>query len=131
MNSVCLIGRLTADPNVRAGEKHGSASFRLAVSRSGSDTPDFIDVVTFDALAGVCGDYLAKGRQVSVTGRLRHNEWTTAEGEKRSRVQVVADTVDFIDRPKGDLKENGTTADEADANDAPPVRRYRRPAGSR
>ncbi len=51
MNTVSLIGRLTADPVTRAGSEHESASFRLAVQRPGSDTADFVDVVTFDALA--------------------------------------------------------------------------------
>ncbi len=48
MNSVALIGRLTADPQSHAGEKHESATFRLAVPRTGTDGADFIDVVTFD-----------------------------------------------------------------------------------
>lgn len=51
MNSVRLIGRLTANPVSHAGEKHESATFRLAVPRPGSDTADFIDIVTFDGLA--------------------------------------------------------------------------------
>jgi single stranded DNA-binding protein (ssb) len=101
VNSVSLIGRLTADPDVRVGEKHESASFRLAVPRRGNgDKADFIDIVTFDDLAKVCGEYLAKGRQVAITGRLRLNEWTTDAGERRSKLQVVADDVAFLDRPK-------------------------------
>ena len=80
MNSVALIGRLTADPQTHAGEKHESATFRLAVPRPGSDTADFVDVVTFDKLAATCGEYLAKGREVAVVGRLRQNTWTTADG---------------------------------------------------
>ncbi len=51
MNSVILIGRLTADPTCHAGEKHESATFRLAVPRKGSDGADFVDIVTFDKLA--------------------------------------------------------------------------------
>ena len=45
MNSVVLIGRLTADPTTHAGEKHESATFRLPVPRPGSDTADFVDIV--------------------------------------------------------------------------------------
>ena len=68
MNTVSLIGRLTADPNIRAGEKHESASFRLAVPRRrcDKDAADFIDIVTFDTLAATCGEYLTKGRLVAV-----------------------------------------------------------------
>ena len=70
MNTVALIGRLTADPDIRPGEKHESASFRLAVPRRSSDkdAADFVDIVTFDALAATCGEYLTKGRQVAVVG---------------------------------------------------------------
>ena len=129
MNSVILIGRLTADPQTHAGTRHESATFRLAVPRPGSDTADFVDIVCFDKLAGVCGEHLSKGRQVAVVGKLRLNEWTTAEGERRSRIQVVADAVDFLDRPK--------TAPAAEADDEPAempadkpaVGAYRRKAG--
>ncbi len=71
MNSVVLIGRLTANPTCHAGEKHESASFRLAVPRPVGDGADFIDIVTFDKLAAVCSEYLTKGREVAVVGELR------------------------------------------------------------
>src|SRR5256885_17143606 len=101
MNTVCLIGRLTADPEYRAGEKHESATFRLAVPRPGnSDAADFVDIVTFDSLAGVCGEYLAKGRQVAVAGRLRLNEGPNTAGEKRSKLQDVPDDAPFLRNPK-------------------------------
>ncbi|MDQ1515667.1 MAG: single-strand DNA-binding protein [Actinomycetota bacterium] len=99
MNSVILIGRLTADPATHAGEKHESATFRLAVPRKATDGADFVDIVTFDKLAANCGEYLTKGREVSVVGRLHLNEWTSRDGEKRSRLQVIAD-VEFLDSPK-------------------------------
>jgi len=99
MNTVSLIGRLTADPETRAGAEHESASFRLAVSRPGSETADFFDVVTFDALAKTVADHLVKGRLVAVIGRLRQS-WVTGDGEKRSKVGVVADGVIFLDAPK-------------------------------
>ncbi|MDQ1499508.1 MAG: single-strand DNA-binding protein [Actinomycetota bacterium] len=99
MNSVCLIGRLTADPTSHAGESHESATFRLAVPRPTSDSADFVDIVTFNKLAATCGEYLTKGRQVAIVGKLRLNEWTSREGERRSRLQVVADAVQFLDKP--------------------------------
>jgi single-stranded DNA-binding protein len=80
VNSVALIGRLTADPDYRAGEKHESATLRLAVPRPGnSDAADFIDIVTFDKLTGTCAEWLTKGREVAVVGKLRLNEWTSRE----------------------------------------------------
>ena len=121
MNSVALIGRLTADPQTHAGEKHESATFRLAVPRPGSDTADFVDVVTFDKLAATCGEYLAKGREVAVVGRLRQNTWTTADGENRSKIQIVADAVQFLGKPPAKAEPE---ADEP--ADKPALGAYRR-----
>jgi single-strand DNA-binding protein len=132
VNSVALIGRLTANPTTHAGEKHESATLRLAVPRPGSDGADFVDIVCFDKLAATCAAWLTKGREVAVVGKLRLNEWTSREGERRSRVQVVADAVDFVDKPKA----GKPSADPADGPaepadkpaDRPAVGSYRRKA---
>ena len=58
-------------------------------------------MVTFDKLASVCADWLTKGREVSVVGKLRLCEWTSRDGERRSKIQVVADAVQFLGLPKG------------------------------
>ena len=130
MNSVALIGRLTADPTTHAGAEHESATFRLAVPRPGSDSADFVDIVTFDKLAATCGEYLTKGRQVAVVGRLHLNEWTSREGQRRSRLQVVADAVQFLDPPKKAGDPDGGVAEPADKPaDRPAVGAYRRKAG--
>ena len=104
MNQISLIGRLTADPETRAGEKHEAATFRLAIPRrnrrDGEDPGAvFIDVVSFDGLAKTVADHLTKGRQVAVTGRLEQAEWTSGDGEYRSKHQIIADEVAFLDRP--------------------------------
>ena len=121
MNSVVLIGRLTADPTTHAGEKHESATFRLAVPRPGSDGAEFIDIVTFDKLAATCAEWLTKGREVAVVGKLRLSEWTGRDGERRSKVQVVADAVDFLGAP---TKGKSAEADDGQA-DKPAVGAYR------
>jgi single-strand DNA-binding protein len=105
MNQVSLIGRLATDPESRAGQQHEAASFRLAVPRRHrSDGTDagavFVEVVTFDGLAKTVAEYLTKGRQVAVNGRLEQNEWTAEDGSKRSRIQIIADEVSFLDAPK-------------------------------
>jgi len=55
--------------------------------------------VTWNNLASTVIRYLTKGRQVAVTGRLSHDEWTTSDGERRSRLYVTARSIDFLDRP--------------------------------
>ena len=129
MNSVALIGRLTADPATHAGETHESATFRLAVPRPGIDGADFVDIVTFDKLAATCGEWLSKGREVAVVGRLHLNEWTSREGERRSRLQVVADAVQFLDRPTKTGDPDGAVAEAAEKPaDRPAVGAHRRKA---
>jgi single-strand DNA-binding protein len=128
MNSVALIGRLTADPQSHAGEKHESATFRLAVPRTGSDGADFVDIVTFDKLAATCAEYLSKGREVAVVGRLHLNEWTGRDGERRSKLQVVADAVQFLGAPKKAGGPDGgvTETDDDKPADRPALGAYRR-----
>ena len=120
MNSVALIGRLTADPQTYAGEQHESATFRLAVPRKASNGADFIDIVTFDKLAATCGEWLSKGREVAVVGRLHLNEWTDKNGERRSKIQVVADAVQFLGAP--------SKPNVADAGDEPQAKPVNKPA---
>jgi len=102
MNSITLTGRLTADPEVRDTEAGTAISqFRLAVqrrrSRDGEDRGAvYIDVVCFGGLAGSVAEYLTKGRQVAVDGRLELDEWETDAGDKRQRHKVIADEVEFL-----------------------------------
>jgi single-strand DNA-binding protein len=76
---------------------------------------------TFDKLAATCGEYLAKGGQVAVVGRLHLNEWTSGDGERRSRLQVAADTVQFLDKPKKTADPDGAVAESADKPDDRPA----------
>jgi single-strand DNA-binding protein len=85
MNSVILLGRLTANPTSHAGEKHQSCTCRLAVPLSGTDSTDLIDIVTLDKLAATCADWLSEGREVAVVGKLRRCTVTERSGSKRRR----------------------------------------------
>jgi single-strand DNA-binding protein len=127
VNSVALIGRLTADPTTHAGEKHESASFRLAIPRPVSDSADFVDIVTFDKLAATCAEWLSKGREVAVVGKLRFSEWTGRDGERRSKIQVVADAVQFLGSPKKAGDPDGAVASDGDEPaDRPAIGKYRK-----
>jgi single-strand DNA-binding protein len=107
MNSVNLIGRLTADPELqdRSGTQVGR--LRLAVQRQrgkdGEDRgADFIDVTVFNNQAEVCSQYLTKGRKVAVEGRLQHSEWQAEDGSRRQKIEVVARSVEFLERKPND-----------------------------
>jgi single-strand DNA-binding protein len=97
MNTVALIGNLATDVEMRElGPDKRVASFTIAVDRPGDGKADFIKVTVWDRQAETCSQYLAKGRRVGVGGRLRHRSWEDSEGKRRSAVEVVAQTVDFL-----------------------------------
>jgi single-strand DNA-binding protein len=100
MNLVMLIGNLATDVELREfGEEKRLATFRLAVDRGGKDDEaDFFRISVWDRQAQTCADHLAKGRKVAVEGRLRTSSWED-NGEKRSRVEVVARRVRFLPSP--------------------------------
>ena len=100
MNLVILIGNLATDVELREfGDEKRLATFRLAVDRGGKDDEaDFFRVSVWDRQAQTCAEYLAKGRMVAVEGRLRTSSWED-NGEKRSRVEVVARRVRFLSSP--------------------------------
>jgi single-strand DNA-binding protein len=101
MNSINLIGRLTRDPEKRDVSADMSVvKLRLAIPRPKKNGEDrgavFIDVTAFGKQADLCAEYLEKGRQVAVSGRLEYSEYKDANGNQRSRHEVIADGVDFL-----------------------------------
>ncbi len=98
MNTVTMIGRLTRDPEaVTTDGGTEICNLRIAVDRrKRDDGAVFVDVKAFQGLAHSCSEYLEKGRQVAVTGRLELDEWTTEDDQKRSRLYVIANSVEFL-----------------------------------
>jgi len=99
LNTVSLIGRLAADPTVRQTQAGVVVSFRLAVQRPTKDkTADFFNVTAFGKTAEYIQNYVTKGRLVVVNGRLEVNAYTNKEGVNVQAVQVVANTVNALER---------------------------------
>ena len=106
VNKVILIGNLGKDPEVRYTQGgQAVANLRIATSRSWTDKQsgqrkeetEWHDVEVWGKQAEQCGEYLAKGRQVYVEGRLKTDKWQDKQtGQERSRVKVVADSVRFL-----------------------------------
>lgn len=97
MNNVSIIGRLGQDPELRTPAPDKTVtSFSLAIDTHRKDEPTWITVEVWNKLGEVVAEHKSKGDQVAVTGRLTSSQWTTDDGEKRSRVVVTADTVDFL-----------------------------------
>jgi single-strand DNA-binding protein len=108
INRVQLGGRLTRDPDKRyAGDGTPVTTFTLAFHRhwrgkdgARAEQTGFVPVVAAQRLAEVCAAHLRKGSAVVVEGRMQTREWTAPGGEKRSRLEVRADMVHFLDWPE-------------------------------
>lgn len=110
INQVILMGRLTRDPETRTTPSGKTiASFSLAVDRGGQDdATDFFEITAWEKLGELVSQYLSKGRRCLVQGRLRQDSWDDKEtGKKRSKVEVVATDVTFLDGPSGDNSGGG------------------------
>jgi len=134
-NKVILMGNLTRDPEIRqAGTGVKVADLGLAVTETWRDkngqtkeTTCFVDVVVWDKLAELCGQYLHKGRPVLVEGRLQMDEWKNQQGEKRTKMRVRADTIKFLGTPQQKPVASGPAPQPADA---PPAGAVAEDAGS-
>jgi len=113
-NKVILIGNLTKNPELRY-TPNGTpvTSFGLAVNRrfrQGEELKEevcFVDIVVFGKQAEHCGQYLSKGNGVVIDGRLQQRRWETEDGQKRSKHEVVAQTVTFLPKRQDAGMESG------------------------
>lgn len=122
INQVILMGRLTRDPETRTTPSGKSVtSFSIAVDRLGSDDQaDFFDVTAWEKTGELVQQYLSKGRRVLVQGRLRQDSWDDKEtGKKRSRVEVTATDVTFLDGPSGDNNGGGSAPAQSSGSSKP------------
>jgi single-strand DNA-binding protein len=128
LNKVFLMGRLTFDPELRYATSGSAVSeLRLAVNRSwtGRDGERkeeslFIDVTVWDRQAENCCQYLKKGRSVHIEGSLKMDTWDDkATGEKRSKIKVLAERVQFLDQRDPGSAGPGSGPDQ-DYSAAPP-----------
>jgi single-strand DNA-binding protein len=103
VNAVTLIGNLATDVEVRdLGDDKKVANFLLAVNRPGKDEADFIRISTWNRQAEVCARFLGRGKRVAVDGRLRSHSWEDDDGKRRTAVEVVASSVEFLSPPSQD-----------------------------
>lgn len=118
VNKVILVGRLGADPEMKFTAT-GTGVCRLSVATSESwtdkdgqkkDRTEWHRVIAWAKLAQICGEYLKKGRQVYVEGRLQTRSWEDKTGNKRYSTEIVANTVQFL----GSGDKQGTTSSKDD-----------------
>ena len=129
LNKVMMIGRLTKDPELRYTPGGAAvAEFRLATNHTYKTRDNekreevcFVDISIFGRTAEVAKQYLTKGREVFIEGRLKFDTWENNEGQKRSKHTVLADRLQFL----GGRGEGGQAASATAGGssfDAPPPR---------
>jgi len=126
LNQVTLMGNLTRDPELRQTPTgQNVTSFSLALNRSYKDASgewqeatDYIDIVCWGPLAERVAQYLSKGRRCLVQGRLQSRSWEQ-DGQKRNKVEVLANDVTFLDSRGSDNDSNtGSANDSASDSEA-------------
>jgi single-strand DNA-binding protein len=105
INRVTIVGRLTRDPELRQ-LPGGTSVLQMGVAVNGrqrdeagnwTDKPNFFDVKVFGNQADMLANHLSKGRRIGVDGRLDWSSWEAQDGGKRSKVEIVAQSVQFLD----------------------------------
>jgi single-strand DNA-binding protein len=109
INAVIFAGNLTRDPETRQAGAANVCSFTLANNRKVKDQDEttFLDVECWGKTAELAQQYLHKGEAAVVEGRLKQENWTDKDGNKRSRVKIVAEKVHFVG---GGKREGGESA---------------------
>lgn len=125
MNKVCLMGRLTKDPDIRGEGNSLCAKYTLAVDRryqkDGEQQTDFIPCVVFSKGAEFAEKYLKKGTKVVVTGRIQTGSYTNKEGAKVYTTDVIVEDQEFAEsKSSGSQQENETVSKDDDFMDITP-----------
>ena len=127
-NKVLLIGNLTRDPELRyTSGGTAVASFGLAVNRKfkqGEEWKDevcFVDITVWAKQGENCAEYLNKGSLAFIEGRLNYQTWEAEGGQKRSKLEVVANNVQFLTK-QGDKKDMGSGSSSVSDDDDVPSR---------
>lgn len=114
MNRVCLIGRLTGNPELKANSNGKSyCKFTLAVDRyNGKEkTADFINCVTWNKLADNLSTFMKKGSRIAVIGNIKTSKYEDKNGNKRYLTEVYCDSIEYLE-----TKENIKTESEETTN---------------
>jgi len=140
LNRCEFIGRLGKDPEVRyTADSNAICNFSIAVGykTATKETTEWVRITTFGKLAGICADYLKKGSQVFIAGRMTTRKWQNKDGVDQYTTEVVADQMQMLGgraaedappaapvKPKPDggyraMKEGTFVPMESDFNDPP------------
>lgn len=131
VNKVILLGNLGADPEMRyTPGGMAVANFRLATSETRTNKEgqketktEWHRVVTFGKLAEICGEYLSKGKQVYIEGKIQTRTWDDKDGNKRYTTEIVANSMQMLGGPRdssgGAPEPSGAEMPPSDIEDVP------------
>ena len=124
MNKVFLTGRLTRDPELRSlASGKAVTQFSLATNEypGGKERTEYHNVVTWDRLAEICGQFLGKGQQVAIEGRIQTRSWDDEKSVRHWKTEIVASNVEMLSgRKKKDYEaQSAAEALEASATAGP------------
>ncbi|MFC1731462.1 single-stranded DNA-binding protein [candidate division KSB1 bacterium] len=126
INKVILIGRLGQDPELKY-LPNGDAvcNFSIATSESWKDRDgqaqertEWHNIATFRRLAEICGEYLKKGKQVYIEGKLRTRSWEDQNGQKRYVTEIIANEMKMLGRRDEDIGSESSTPQQNQKNEA-------------
>lgn len=115
VNKVILIGNLGADPEIRyTGSGTAVANFRVATTERWTtpggekeERTEWHRIVAFGKLGEICGEYLSKGKQVYLEGRLQTRTWEDREGAQRTTTEIIATAMQMLGPGKGGASQSG------------------------
>lgn len=125
LNCLNLVGRLTRDPEIKAiGDNNMVAKFTVAVDRNykdkdGNKATDFIPCEAFGKTAEFAGNYLSKGRLISVSGEMRVDQYQNEEGENRTFTKCHVNSLNVLDSAKTANEESTATNTEIERPSKP------------
>jgi len=115
VNKVLLTGRLTRDPEMRSlASGKNVTQFSVATNEygaNGKERAEYHNIVTWDRLAEICGQYLGKGQQVAIEGRIQTRSWDDDRGQRHWKTEVVAASVEMLSGRRKKDYEAETAAD--------------------
>ena len=130
INKIILVGNLGADPDTRYMPS-GSAvtNIRVATTESWKDKntgdqqerTEWHNIVAWERLAEICGQYLAKGRMVYIEGQIQSNKWEDKEGNKRTSFEIRARDMVLLGGPGGDRLGSGAATESTGSDPATPI----------
>jgi single-strand DNA-binding protein len=111
-NKVILMGRLTADPELKDGKNAKYVDFSIAVNRAYKENKEvhYFNCRSYGPIAETINKHFSKGRAILVEGRLDNSRWQDENGKNRSMIRIIAEEFEFVDSPKKDSSQEAVAS---------------------